>query len=73
MIDCIDETFRRKQVGFGVNVILQGQHVGGRKPATRFQYVVDTRGAPRSFPFHADGVRIAVGRDPAIRGGDDSR
>src|SRR5437764_10355631 len=72
MIDGVDETLGRKEFGFGLNVSLQREHVGGGKLAARFEDVIDPRGAPRRFPLHADGIRITVGSDSPIRRGDNS-
>ena len=35
--------------------------------------MIDARRSPGSFPFHADRVRIIIGRDSSVGGGDDSR
>src|SRR5947199_6589600 len=73
MIDGVDDTLGCKEFGFGLNVSLQREHVGGGKLAARFEDVIDPLGAPRRFPLHADGIRITVGSDSSVRGGDDSR
>src|SRR5579863_4008015 len=55
-----------------MNVGLQVQHVSGGELAARFQYVINARGPPRSFPFHADRVGVLVWSNPAIGGRNDA-
>src|SRR6202050_5772670 len=73
MVDRIHEPFPEKTIQLGIDIGFKRQHVSCGKLLSRLKHPIDASCPPGSFPFRAERISISIRRDPAIRGGNNSR